>query len=204
MTRITKTPYLFATALALLVTTLSSPLTAQEGGAPAEPIGFIELEGIGRFDVYPIAEGIKASKEGANMTRLSRSTAYWHGSPPSPERGGSLAILALRDPDDPTQGSVRVEFVLLDDRDGFNEDFSRGITYFEPYEAGTKPGRGWHQMLLASEVTIEEMSVENEGPMTLKLRFAGKAQRQAFTGEPSSEVILKGVLEVEGLPWVAF
>lgn len=203
MTRINKT-LLLVTALVLLATTIPTPLTAQEGGAKSEPIGFIELEGIGRFDVYPIAEGIARAGEGAKMTRLSHSSAYWSAHPDLEGRGGFLDILALRDPDDPTQGSVKVEFHLLDDRDGFNEDFSRGIVYWEPFEAGTKPGGGWHQMLLASKVTIDEISVEDEGPMTLKLHFAGKATRQTYTGEPSSEVDLKGELEVAGLPYVPF
>lgn len=199
MFKIIKTPLLFTTALALLATTIPSPLRAQDGSAPSEPIGFIELEGIGRFDIHPIEKGILPGVEYANMTDFSHSTAFWYGSS-NPGRGGKLLILALRDVDDPTQGSVWVEYWLLDGRDGLDQVQSRGITYWEPHEAGTKPGRGWH-LRLTDEVSIEEMSLEGEGPMTLKLRFAGKANRGNFAGGPSSEVVLKGVLEVEGLPY---
>ena len=56
----------------------------------------------------------------------------------------------------------------------------------------------WMQHL-GPKVTLEELSVEGNGPMTLKLRFDGTATRVYSSGSPPpAEVPMKGVLEVTG------
>lgn len=184
-------------ALVVLFGAYSPSPARGETDALPDPIGYVELEGIGRFDVHPAPEGSTATE--AKRPVLSdgdRPTAFWAS---RDDRGGNVVIFALAAPDQPGKGSVWVDFVLNDDRSGFNQDFSRGITYFEPYE-GVDFGEGWQQGLWEA-VTVEELSLDDRGRMTLRLAFDGKGSRgNLHLQKNSGEVSLRGTVVVEGLP----
>ena len=157
----------------------------------------MEIDGVGRFDIHPVPEGMTSNDASNFITEGSKPVAYWHGGT-TEGVGGKIIIFALPKTGDPTRSSVWVEFFLSDDRTELEMIQSRGIT-LNPRLSGIK--YEWMQHL-GPKVTLEELSVEGNGPMTLKLRFDGTATRVYSSGSPPpAEVPMKGVLEVTGLPY---
>jgi len=180
--------------LVLLGGALSTGLRAQDKTA-AEPIGFVEIDGIGRYDIYPVAEGMTSNEATSLIYGAKTPTAFWHRYGDMP--GGKIYIFALPVSSDATESSLLVEFYLSEDRTSLDTIHSRGI-HLNPPISGDYP---WDQ-LYGSEVTVEELAINEDGPMTLKLQFEGTATRTYSSGSPSpGEVPMKGVLEVEGLPF---
>ncbi len=180
--------------LVLLGGTLSTGLRAQDKTA-AEPIGFVEIDGIGRYDIYPVAEGMTRTEAAGLIYEGKTPTAFWHKYGDTP--GGKIYIFALPVTGDVTESSILVEFYLSEDRTALDTIHSRGI-HLNPPISGDYP---WSQQY-GTDVAVEELAMDGDGPMTLKLRFEGTATRTYSSGSPpKSEVPMKGVLEVEGLPF---
>jgi len=180
-----------STFLAVLGLVSPTGLSAQEGSGAGElpaPIGFVEIDGVGRFDIHPIF---------GNWSQGSKPVGYWNGGH-TEGVGGGITIFALPATGEPTRSSVLVQFFLSDDRTELEMIQSRGIT-LNPRLSGVK--YEWMQHF-GPEVTLEELSVEGNGPMTLKLRFDGSAARIYSSGSPPpGGMPMKGVLEVTGLPY---
>ncbi len=189
-----------STLLAVLGLVPLTGLSAQEGSGAGElpaPIGFVEIDGVGRFDIHPISEDMTANDASSIITEGSKPVAYWHGGM-TEGVGGKIVIFALPATGDPTRSSVWVEFFLSDDRTDLERIQSRGIT-LNPRLSGVK--YEWMQHF-GNDVTLEELSVEGNGPMTLKLRFDGSATRTySSDSAPPGGMPMKGVLEVTGLPY---
>ncbi|MGB5548906.1 MAG: hypothetical protein WBO74_00275 [Thermoanaerobaculia bacterium] len=189
-----------STLLAVLGLVPLTGLSAQEGSDAGElpaPIGFVEIDGVGRFDIHPVPEGMTSNDASNLITEGSKPVAYWHGGT-TEGVGGKIIIFALPKTGDPTRSSVWVEFFLSDDRTELEMIQSRGIT-LNPRLSGIE--YEWMQHF-GPEVTLEELSVEGNGPMTLKLRFDGSATRiYSSDSAPPGGVPMKGVLEVTGLPY---
>ncbi|MGB5401901.1 MAG: hypothetical protein WBO71_16930 [Thermoanaerobaculia bacterium] len=196
MTRLT-----VSTMLAVLGVVSATGLSGQEsavGGEVPEAIGFVEIDGVGRYDIYPIAEGMTRSEASGLIYGSNTPTAFWHGY--DDNTGGKVYIYALPASGDPTESTVLAEFYLLEGRTGLDTIRGRGIHLNPPISGQYE----WDQ-LFGTEVTVEEFSVDGNGPMTLKLRFEGAATRTYSSGSPPpSEVPMKGVLEVTGLPYRPF
>ena len=189
-----------STFLAVLGLVSPTGLSAQEGSGAGElpaAIGFVEIDGVGRFDIHPVPEVMTRNDAFNFITKGSKPVAYWNGGH-TEGVGGGITIFALPATGEPTRSSVLVQFFLSDDRTELEMIQSRGIT-LNPRLSGVK--YEWMQHF-GPEVTLEELSVEGNGPMTLKLRFDGTATRIYSSGSPPpSEVPMKGVLEVTGLPY---
>ena len=189
-----------STFLAVLGLVPLTGLSAQEGSDAGElpaPIGFVEIDGVGRFDIHPVAEGMTRNEASSILYEGSRSVAYWHGGM-TEGKGGKVVIFALPETGDPTGSSVLVEFFLSDDRTDLERIQSRGITL----KGGLSDKKYEWMDHLGPKVTLEELSVEGNGPMTLRLRFDDTATRVYFSGSPPpAEVPMKGALEVKGIPF---
>ncbi|MGB5296727.1 MAG: hypothetical protein WBP34_17435 [Thermoanaerobaculia bacterium] len=96
MTRLT-----VSTMLAVLGVGSATGLSGQEsaiGGEVPEAIGFVEIDGVGRFDIHPISE---------NWHQGSKPVAYWNGGH-TEGMGGGITIFALPATGEPTRSSVLV------------------------------------------------------------------------------------------------
>ena len=73
-----------STFLAVLGLVSLTGLSAQEGSGAGElpaPIGFVEIDGVGRFDIHPISEDMTrndASRIRYEGSKLRRALAWWH------------------------------------------------------------------------------------------------------------------------------
>ncbi len=192
-----------STLVAVLGLVPLTGLSAQEGSGAGElpaPIGFVEIDDVGRFDIHPVPEGMTRNDASRILYEGSNSVALWQGGP-TEGVGGKIVIFALPATGDPTRSSVWVEFFLSNDRTDLERIQSRGI-HLNPNLSGIE--YEWTQYF-GTEVTVEELTVEGNGPMTLKLRFDGTAERIYSSGSPPpGEVPMKGVLEVTGLPYRPF
>lgn len=196
MKRLNRSGRTLCSLLVLLGVALSSGLRAQDTTA-TDPIGFVEIDGVGRFDIHPVAEGMTRNDASRIRYAGSNSVAHWHGGT-TEGQGGKIVIFALSATDDPTRSSVLVEFFLSDDRTDLERIQSRGIQL----NGGLSGGKYEWMQHFGNKVTLEELSVEGNGPMTLKLRFDGTATRRYHSGSPPpGEVPMKGVLEVKGIPY---
>lgn len=180
-----------STLVAVLGLVPLTGLSAQEGSGAGElpaAIGFVEIDGVGRFDIHPIF---------GTWGQGSKPVGYWNGGH-TEGKGGGITIFALPATGNPTRSSVLVQFFLSDDRTDLERIQSRGIQL-----RGGRSGNKYEWMQhFGNKVTLEELSVEGNGPMTLKLRFDGTATRIYSSGSPPpGEVPMKGVLEVTGLPY---
>jgi len=195
-----KTWLLVSTLVAVLGLVPLTGLSAQEGSDAGElsaPIGFVEIDGVGRFDIHPISEDMTRNDASRIRIEGSKPVAHWQGGM-TEGKGGKIVIFALSATGDPTRSSVLVEFFLSDDRTDLERIQSRGIQL----NGGLSGGKYEWTQHFGNKVTLEELSVEGNGPVTLKLRFDGTATRRYSSGSPPpSEVPMKGVLEVTGVPY---
>ena len=205
MTRNTKASLLFSAALVLWASSLPTPLAARADGGDSESIGFIELEGIGRFDIHPIQEGAARSSESSKMLRFFAldGLLVWRSRQPGVRWGAQ------------NPRPARCETTPAGGRSGWSSSYSTAVTVSNSLNPAaspmSSPSRPVHDRVVAGNRCCwtrfpSTGSLWKTGVRwRFKLTFEGSARRQTQTGnEPASDVLLKGVLEVEGLPYVEF
>ena len=117
MSRSIKTRLTVSTMLAVLGVVSATGLSGQEsavGGEVPAPIGFVEIDGVGRFDIHPVPEVMTRNDAFNFITKGSKPVAYWNGGH-TEGMGGGITIFALPATGDPTRSSVLVQFFLSDD-----------------------------------------------------------------------------------------